>query len=269
MDSNLSDQKPSQDKPAGVDDTSLVDVPDIVPTTPSTPPSTPAEEPVETPPEDAKEIPVKENINFIPKALLVLGSLVMVGLFGASFLMLKNAAKKRITTEIQERPLEQYVVETLGVPEDAIVKVLLNAPKNPDKVSVKCKDSGEIIKSGIPTSCYRPVFTWSGEKTNEPNTQIVGYYVYLGENNNDSFYSLYDPPSKFKRGALVKPQTDGVFTREKSFIPTNLEKGKTYYFAVTAVSNSKDSAYRIGFSAIDVDNIAAQIAKVLFVLKYE
>jgi len=194
------------------------------------------------------------------------GPLMVIVAFIASFLMFQGNSQKANNTNLTNEPqtVEQHLVE---VPKSGFVQVLENAPKNPDQVIAICEDNDEPIQSEVATDCLNIKFTWSGEIINEPQASVSGYFVYLGENNNDPVLTLKNKSSDFSKAII--PESQGVFVSQNSYLASGLEKGKTYYLAVQVKSDSQTPEYRVGFSQVDLVNIGAQIAKVLFVLNYE
>ena len=200
------------------------------------------------------------------KLLMTAGPLMVVISFIASFLMFQNNNQTGNVANLATEPqtVEQHLVE---VPKSGFVQVLENAPKNPDQVIATCEDTQEPVLSEVTTDCPNIKFTWSGEIINEPQASVSGYFVYLGENNNDPVLTLKNKSSDFSKAII--PETQGVFVNQNSYLASGLEKGKTYYLAIQVKSDSQTPEYRIGFSQVDLVNIGAQIAKVLFVLNYE
>jgi hypothetical protein len=239
--------------------------PPVVPPPPNIPTIEPL--PQKLPPKEEPGLPPKEKSDTKGKILMTTGPLLMILSLATSFYLFKNAPSRSTSLApavTQHQTYQQYLQE---LPQDNFTSVLVNSPTNPDKVTVRCEDTQEEIQSEVPTSCSRPVFTWEGERANEPGTNIIAYYAYLGENNYEPMITIQSDSSELRRA--IKPETQGFYTSEKSYTASNLEKGKTYYFAVQAVSDSHNPNYRVGFSQVDLEQIGAQIAKVLFVLKYE
>lgn len=229
------------------------------------PPSSPITPPPGIPPEKAEEIPVKKDINFLSKALLVLGPLIMVGLLTASIFNLT----KRPKTPIQAPAIE---VETIQITKDLSItkekkekwdKWLDNIPKNPNQVTATCLSTGQNLTSGQPASCPDPQFTWSGEEPQEPGTKIEGYYVYFGKKKD-----LTTHPNPGFMNA-TDPRREGEYQENNTYAPKDLERSKTYYLFVQAVSDSQNPSYQVGYSVINRQTYETRPADVLFKYTYE
>lgn len=210
-------------------------------------------------PQASEELPVKKDMDFLSKALLVLGPLIMVGLFTFSFY--------NLTKQPAEFPVQMTTEPTASSSQEKARQILLNVPKNPDQISARCLSTGEDLVSGQPTDCPDPEFSWIGEEPREPGTNIVGFYVYFGTNGNDEPITYPAPAGKFKE--VVKPFYDGQFQEGNKFEPKDLQKGTTYYLAVAARSDSENPYWRTGFDVVDIEKLEARVAKILFVYKYE
>lgn len=179
----------------------------------------------------------------------------------------------------KETELEQYVAEPTKElnpldkkEKERSVKAITYAPLNPTSVVAICKSTKKKIVSGEPTSCPDPLFTWFGAKIREPDTKIIGYWVYFGPKNNvgSIYYAPHEKAKTQDKTKILIPVLDGKFQESNKFAPINLEKGKTYYLAVSAKSDSKDEFNYLpyGITNPDVNNLKAQAAKILFVYKY-
>jgi hypothetical protein len=200
-------------------------------------------------------------INFL---LLILGPLFMVGAFAFTLFSYKNQPKSDLLITNQPKTLEMLTSET---GKEALYETLINVPKNPKNVTVTCQSTKIELASEIPNNCPDPIFAWSGEETQEEGTKIIGYYVYFGTNNNDQPLGLQTPMSDFLK--VIRPRHDGVFQTENFYSPTNLSKGTTYYFAVSAVSDSQNPAWKVGLDLVDLNTLTARSAKILFVYNYQ
>lgn len=277
IDKNFPQAPPTQDRPLSQQVNPPVNPPTIAPSLSSSPPSSPSTPPLTPtppptapplvtrspaiPPEGPEKIPVKKDINFLNAALFVLGPLFMVGAFAFSLYHLR----------LKPQAPETYVTEegSPQVTKESIIQTLTNAPLNPTQATARCQSTGEEIVSGQPTSCSDPIFTWSGEKTRELGTKIVGYWVYFGEKNNTQplYYGEKGKDQNLK--TVVRPIVEGKLQETNEFKPTNLEKGKTYYLAISAQSDSKNILWSYGLTNPDTQELKSQAAEILFTFVYE
>lgn len=217
--------------------------------------SPPTEDSQKTTDEPPIETPNKKSpgLNF----LMVLGPLFLAGSLAFSIYTLKF--KKTMP--------ETYVAEKAT--EGSVKQTLENAPLNPTKTTARCQSTRKEIISGQPSSCPDPLFTWSGEKTREPGTKIIGYWVYFGEKNNIQPLYYGEKGKDQDLWSVVRPIADGKFQETNQFKPTSLEKGKTFYLAVTARSDSKNLLWSFGLTNPDTNQFKAQAAEILFTFVYE
>lgn len=211
-----------------------------------------------------------KGINFLNTAMIILGPLFLIGALGFSYYNLK----------LKPQTPETYVVEMGGEEiniEEAKSKIkqtLTNAPLNPDQATAKCQSTEETIVSGQPSSCPDPVFTWSGEKTREPDTKIIGYWVYFGEKNKTDWLYYYTEDKNLmktpeEKQEIAMPIVDGELQKSNQFEPSDLEKGKTYHLAVSARSDSQNELWSYGLTEPDPENFRARAAEILFTFVYE
>jgi len=212
----------------------------------------------------------KSGINFL---MLVLGPLFMVGALSFSYLNYKNLPVSLPQTNkqggvSQEKLAGQMLGEILAeTDKEAMRQTLLNVPKNPTEVSATCQSTGGKLESAVPTDCPDPLFSWSGEQTQESGTKITGFYVYFGTNGDDQPITPNSPVNLFQK--VIRPKHDGNFQPKNKFSPKNLEKGTIYYLAVAAVSDSTNPNWQTGLDIVSVDDLSARSAKILFVYDYQ
>jgi len=269
---------PTADTPA--------DIP--VPPAPIPPPEPTVEEPVEikpepvTPPPQPEEKeepeltpavpPQKPPLKVSDKVLLTIGPLFLVVSLGVSALIVNfRRPASQTSTQLPAEVIEGAKKDTVTVGDLTINKKtknkwdlwLANIPKNPDQVTASCLSTGGTLVSGQPTTCSDPQFTWEGAAAQESGTQIEGYDVYFGEDNNVTPF-----PEKGSDKA-VSPRKMGTFQTGNQFTPQNLEKGKTYYLMVQTVSDSSNENYKYGADVVDKAKYSTRPANILFEYRYE
>lgn len=238
---------------------------------PSTSSVTPPEPSVQTPPnyQDGK-IPIKEDpvfktpdsskksINF----MMILGPLFMIGALTFSYYNL--SVKKQSAVNVSE---PKTIISKTEAMKNSMKLMFANSPTNPSQISAICKSTKEKLKSEDISSCPDPEFNWEGAQTKETGTNISGYYVYFGTNSNDSPVTANS--SNDDINSTIDPKRDGIFQSTNIYDPQELEKGKKYYLAIRAVSDSKTKDFRTGFDDENIENVTARFAKILFVYDYQ
>ena len=226
--------------------------------------------PVKDPPPKEKPTLTNDKLNFFSTLMIIIGPLFMIGALYYSFTILaKSNLNPGVNQTKKTSPAEILTIGEISNQEriQAIRRTLENVPQNPTQISCLCQSTGQELKSGVITDCSDPIFSWSGEQTQELNTKIVGFYVYFGQNNNDQPISLNSPIDLFLQ--VIRPIHDGSFQTQNSFAPQNLIKGQKYYLAVSSVSDSKNPSWKYGLDIVDKEKLAARSAKILFVYDYQ
>lgn len=145
-------------------------------------------------------------------------------------------------------------------------KKLLDAvPTNPDQVIATAAAQGTIftLTSGNTYSHPTVTFSWSGAKAKEPETNIVGYYVYFGPEHTEIPFPL----DGYKTS--VDPKSMGVLVSENVYKATNLVKGTTYYLYIQSVSDSKNPNKYYQYGLTQVGELETLSAKSLFTYTYK
>lgn len=163
--------------------------------------------------------------------LLFAGSLSLIAFSYSDF----NATKTNAAPVETFQVTDDYKVRKTTVTE--WTKLLQNIPENPKMVEAAATIGGKkiILESGKTYSYSTITFTWSGARSVEPGTKIVGYYVYFGTKNTEIPF-----PDEGYRSS-VNPRLDGEFVTTNSFTVNLKDKEQTYYLYVESVSDSKNS----------------------------
>ncbi|OGD63215.1 hypothetical protein A2160_05470 [Candidatus Beckwithbacteria bacterium RBG_13_42_9] len=223
-------------------------------------------------PELKPAVPPPQGLKKSDRIMLTAGPLFLIASLGLAALVINF---RRPTTNV---PV-QFPAETLKKAQENTVKVgsmtitkdlknkwdlwLENIPQNPNQTKAICQSTGVTLISEQPSDCPEPKFSFSGAEAKEPGTQIEGYYIYFGENNNTT------PFPEGGSDKAVSPRKMGTFQAETDFIPQNLEKGKTYYLFVQTVTNSNNENYKFGADIVDKAQYSTRPANILFTYIYE
>lgn len=203
------------------------------------------------------------------KVLLTVGPLFLIASLGISAFIsnTRSAQPTQFPAEPAKPTAEVSLKEASNFDAERLRYILENSPQNPTQVTVTCQSTGETLTSDTPTTCPDPVFTWSGETSKEPGTKIIAYYVYFGTKGDDRPISLDSKLHDVRK--VIQPFRDGVHQTENTFKPQNLTQGTTYYFAVSAESDTQNGDIRLGLDPVSIDPPVARSAKILFTYIYE
>lgn len=182
----------------------------------------------------------------------------------ASVLMIIVSTIYSLTYLITQEPVNlksQASESYINDPKTKILfqNILNNAPLNPNQVTATALVNNQIItlESGQSYPYDEITFTWKGAQAREPNTEIIGYFVYFGPQ-----YTNIPFPEKGYENHVMYSQPL-ITTVEPSYTAKNLEKGVTYYLYVRAKTNSQIPNYDLGLE--DLGNFRTLPAKILFV----
>ncbi|MBI3385146.1 hypothetical protein HY030_03075 [Candidatus Gottesmanbacteria bacterium] len=201
---------------------------------------------------------------------LIVGPAIMAASMVFSLKAVLSPAPQDIRSKAAESELEAArtvkITENFKVrPEVAAKwqKILDNVPVNPNQITATASSKGktQILTSGKSYNFSEITFTWRGDKTVEPETKIVGYYVYFGPKNTEIAF----PQDKY--GDSVNPVTDGIFVATNSYTFKNLTKNQTYYLYIQTKTDSEKPYYNLGLE--QVGYLQTLPAKKLFIYTYQ